>query len=210
MTKLLSYDENRFPDLTKTQITGIHSCALYFVTTGRNAWHSTWVQQYTNGCMHSSIASAKQYTEKLRTQGTVFTIKQQPSICLTTDSGTLFVTQINCSSPLSDYSHDALSPMPKDGTKLIKGAQDNYLVSGANTQGAILSFERSSRFWRTPPPPKNSVIIIATEIVHLKIEPLPTEKLKAWSSYSNGSGYLLGWRERENDIKPNAIKAHTC
>ena len=65
MTKLLSYDENRFPDLTKTQITGIHSCALYFVTTGRNAWHSTWVQQYTNGCMHSSIASAKQYTEKL-------------------------------------------------------------------------------------------------------------------------------------------------
>jgi len=201
------YGINQFPDLAKTQITSVHSCALYYVTTGRNAWHSTWTQQYSNGCMHSSIKSAKQYAEKLRTQGTVFTIKQQPCICLKTESGTVFINQINSMSPLSGYSSDALSPGPKEGAKLIDGARDNYLIPGASTSGAILSFDRSSRFWRVPPPAKNSVIVVASEVADIDTDAIQKRKLKAWSSYSNGGGYLLGWRERENGVSPNAVIA---
>ncbi|WP_143435581.1 hypothetical protein [Henriciella aquimarina] len=206
MTQLSTFDTKNFPTIADTRLLGVRSCLIYYVTTGRNAWHSTWVQQYSNGCMHTSISSAKEYAERLRTQGTVFTIKQQPSIGLLTTSGAVFVTQINTTSPLSDYSEDALHDAPQDGAKLIDGAQNNYMKEGASTLGAILSFDRLSRFWRTPPPAKNSVIIITSEQIDVNIDPIEKEKLKAWSSYSNGSGYLLGWRERENNLSTNAIR----
>jgi hypothetical protein len=205
MTMLLPFDEKQFPSLANTKIKSIRSCVLYFVTTGRNAWHSTWVSYYGTQ-LHLSIDSAKQYAEKARVQGTVFTIKQQPSICLETDDGTLFVTQLWNDVPLSGYSKNALTPTPHGGQKLIEGFQDNYLIPGSLTQGAILSFHPSSRFWRKPPP-LNSILIVATEISNLEIDPIQRGKLKAWSSYSYGSEYLLAWRERMNDINPKWVRA---
>jgi len=158
------------------------------------------------------MASAKQYAEERRIQGTVFTIKLLPSICLTTNEGTLFVTQINTDSPLSDYSKNALIDTPGNSETFIEeGFQDNYLIPGTLIEGAVVSFLPTSRFWRKRQPLEHSIQIVATEFADLEIEPkitrssLQKEKLTVWSSYSNGSNYLLGWGERKNDITPDGV-----
>ncbi len=205
MPALQTFTEKDFPDLSKAKVGTVAPCLIYYVTTGRNAWHSTWVQQYSNGCMHTSLQSAKDYAEKRRTQGTVFTIKEQPALQVRTAKGQLFATQINTSRPLAEYSRDALREQPAHGSKLIKDSRDNYLSKGASALGAALSFDCASRFWRTAPPRKNSVIVVASGDRTLELEPLRRRKLKAWSSFSNGGGYLLGWRERENDTAGRQI-----
>ena len=207
MTALSTFNETQFHDLAKSPINEIVPCLLYYVTTGRNAWHSTWVQHYSPGCMHTSLISAKGHAERRRTQGTVFTIKEQPSLGLLNAEGFVAITQINTNTPLKDYSEEALVATPSNGAKLIEQSKDNYLVEGANTGAAVLSFDVNSRFWRKPPPKKHSVIVVCADQQDLELEPLAMRKLEAWSSYSNGGNYLLGWRERENEVRGAQVAA---
>lgn len=205
MSALNTFSERDFAEMVRGTVKGVSPRIIYYVTTGRNAWHSTWVQQYSNGCMHSSLQSAKNYAEKRRTQGTVFTIKEQPALQICTENGQIIVTQINTTRPLSDYSPDAVRARPAQGAKLIDKASDNYLTAGASALGVALSFDCASRFWRKPPPRRNSVIVVASEDAALELDALRPRKLRAWTSLSNGGGYLLGWRERENETKVNDV-----
>lgn len=205
MNQLATYDEKAFAELARSQIISIEAGIIYYVKTGRNAWHSTWVQQYSNGCMHGSQSSARQYAEKRRTQGTVFTIKELPSLVLQSTKGAVFVTQINTTTPLLDYSAEAIREQPRLGSKLIEGARNNYLVKGATIGSAALSFDWSSRFWRTPPPKRNSVIIVASADTTEVIKTLGRKALQGLSSYSNGGGYLLGWQGQENFVSSEGV-----
>ena len=207
MTALEIFSEKSFKNISAAKVASFRPCVIYYITTGRNAWHSTWIQRYSKGCMHTTIQSAKRHAEKLRTQGTVFTITEYPALQIITASGHIIITQINTKRPLADYSPDAVRAQPPQGAELIDGARDNYLIEGAIASSVVLSFDCSSRFWRKPPPRKNSLIVTASSDAALKVMILTQRKLQAWSSYSNGSGYLLGWRERENNIKGNKIRA---
>ena len=80
--------------LDSSPLKGISRGLLYYVHTGRNAWHSNWVTQYANGCMHTTLESAKEYAEKRRTRGTVFYIKQLPCLVFRSKDTCVLVTEI--------------------------------------------------------------------------------------------------------------------
>lgn len=53
-----------FPDFAEAKVESISPVRLYYVYAGRNAWHSTWVTTYSEGCMHVSFKSAADFVEK--------------------------------------------------------------------------------------------------------------------------------------------------
>lgn len=186
-------------------IKGISRGLLYYVHTGRNAWHSTWVTRYSDGCMHTTMESAKHYAEKKRTRGTVFYIKQLPCLIFRTKKTTLIVTEINNRNPLSGYSPDATTDEVGYGYQKIEGALDNYLKIGAPINGLAMSFLPHSRFWNIPPNPRDSTIILSKNDPALSIGKVNSDDLKAYKSYSMGGNYYLGWKSIEATVKRTAV-----
>ena len=156
--------------------------------------------------MHTTLESAKKHSEDRRTQGTVFNIKEVPAVLLRSKSGCIVVTQINTGNPLAGYSADATTGSVGPNMKKIEGALDNYICRGAPMLGAALSFLPGSRFWKTMPPYKNSVIIISTNETAVEFLPLPTRSFTIKTSFSRGGGYLLGWTDREASITPDGVE----
>ena len=89
--------------LYKRGVVSINLVKLFYVHYGRNAWNSTWIQRYTNGCMHLSFSSACEYAERNRVSGSVFYIREIPSIWICGEKFNLFVTEINTDKPLFKY-----------------------------------------------------------------------------------------------------------
>lgn len=186
---------------------GISGGMVYYVHTGRNAWHSTWVTQYSPGCMHTTLSSAKEYAEALRTRGTVFYIRQLPCLVFRGHGITIVITEINNNNPLGGYSPDATIQDVAAGTKKMKSALDNYLKIGAPLVGVGMSFLPDSRFWIRKPSPRNSVVVLASKNEAISIEKAKSDSLLSWQSFSNGGYYCLGWRSIESHIKRTAVLA---
>lgn len=193
--------------LESSLVTGISRGLIYYVCTGRNAWHSTWVKKYSPGCMHTTIESAKEYAEKLRARGTVFYISQLPCLVFRCKGSAVIITEINNNNPLSGYSADAITKEVAAGFKKIDGAVDNYLKIGSPIDGAAMSFLPSSRFWKHRPSPKNSIIILAINDGSVSIEKVSSDNLLSYKSFSNGGDYYLGWSLFESQTKRVAVLA---
>ena len=191
--------------LDSSPLKGISRGLIYYVHTGRNAWHSTWVTQYANGCMHTTFESAKEYAEKRRTRGTVFYIKQLPCLIFRSQNTCVLVTEINNRNPLSGYSPDATTDDVAYGLNKIEGALNNYLKIGAPINGVAMSFLPNSRFWNVRPSPRDSVIILASNNPAMPVEKVPSDSLLAYKSYSIGGNYYLGWSGIESEIKRLAV-----
>ncbi|WP_150497730.1 hypothetical protein [Roseibium aquae] len=192
MTRLFTFKSDELEPLGRSKIKKLESCIIYYIYQGRNAWHSTWVTQYWSGCMHTTLESAKENAERLRTQGSVFHIQELPALAFRSAKGVLVVTQINTLQPLRYYSADAVSSLP-EGFKRIKGGRENYLSKGAPLMGVAMSFLHSSRFWREAPPAENSVITVSSSDSNLTLKKLTKAKLCTFKSSSFGGGYLLSW-----------------
>jgi hypothetical protein len=207
MTKLFTFIPSRFPGLEKAALEAVSASCLFYLHNGRNAWHSTWVQQYAEGCMHSDERSAKESAERQRTQGSVFYISQIPALLFRTPNGCLAVTEINTTQPLSGYSPDAVLKSSPSGTPLIEGARDCYIEKGAPILGVVRSFDLSSRFWSRRPSPRNSVIVVGTEDPTTAFAPVAQSVPTTIRSYSNGKNYMLGWNQinRSGKAEPGFI-----
>jgi len=191
--------------LDSNPLKGISRGLVYYVHSGRNAWHSTWVTQYANGCMHTTFESAKEYAEKRRARGTVFYIKQLPCLIFRSQNTCVLVTEINSRSPLSGYSPDAKDDDVGYGFNKIEGALDNYLKIGAPINGVAMSFLPNSRFWNVRPGPRDSVVILSCKNPALSVEKVSSDSLLAYKSYSNGGNYYLGWSSIGSEIKRLAV-----
>jgi hypothetical protein len=203
-----TYDEERFPALSKSTVISVESVLIYYVFNGRNAWHSTWVTQYTRNCMHKDFGLAQAQCERNRTQGSVFNIKELPALRISSGAGNLVISQINCETPLLGYSADAILEDVRPGQRKIDNAQDNYIRIGAPISGCALSFAYNSRFWRKRPV-GNYVIILASDDPALQLEKLPRRNLVRHSSFSHGGAYKLGWRQLDSNIKKNGVTSLT-
>lgn len=189
------------------EVKSITEGVVYYVSTGRNAWHNTWIAQYTNGCMHSTLDSAKKYAEKKRTSGTVFYITQLPCIVFRSHKQVLLVTEINNKDPLSGYSSNAMTAeVAPDATKIV-GALDNYIGTGAPLIGVALSFFPTSRFWKARPNTKNAIMLLTHSDKNISVEKKGLKNLRRYTSSSHGSNYYLFWHATESEIKPTAIRA---
>jgi len=200
-----SLNQISVPSLEDSPVQGISRGLVYYVHTGRNAWHSTWVTQYYPGCMHSTLESAKNYAEKRRTRGTVFYIRQLPCLIFRSRKQTILVTEINNRNPLSGYSVNATTEEVAYGYKKIEGALNNYLKVGSPLNGVAMSFLPNSRFWNVRPSPRDSIIILGSTDPSIPIEKVSSDNLHAYKSFSHGGNYYLGWSSIESEIKRLAV-----
>lgn len=204
--QLLNYNESRFPQLKNERVLRKSIRKLYYVHDGRNAWHSTWVQRYLDGCMHSSLSSAKKYAENLRVRGSVYYINEIPALLLESESLVLAVTQLNCTDVLVGYSSNAVTNEAASGKQKIENMRRNYLTRGSPIEGAFLSFEPDSHFWKNTPPPRDSVIRVLCEDSIRDFEPLGKGALGGHKSISCGSQYLLGWSSYEHKTQSDSLR----
>ena len=78
------------PNIGSEIITSISVKKIYYLVTGRNAWHSTWVQHFYKKCISTEIKELERDSVKRRKAGTVFYIEELPALCLEVISGCFF------------------------------------------------------------------------------------------------------------------------
>lgn len=171
---------------------------IYFVHNGRNAWHSTWVQKYYPGCMHSTPEEAIEYCEEKRTNGSVFYIIETPAIIICFNYGKLIATQINTSSPLESYS----PPWLMDSSRHTK-QEENRTPSTIEEITASLNIE--SIHWNKPQQNNQPVILLWLFDHDASIAPITESPLATYRSASHGTKYYLSWSKLEKSISPARV-----
>lgn len=172
--------------------------AVYFVTEGRNAWHSKWVMKYTKNSIHSTLSSAKSFCERNRKSGSVFYIKRLPCLVLVGSENVVIVTEINSDNPLSR--HLLLSDSP--GRDAVV-AENLVVKSLENVSNVRVGFCAYSNVWVSERGKLNSILLMQHK-KRLKLEGNP-ESSSVWRSSSIGSDYSLIWKELDRRVKSVAV-----
>ena len=187
MTTLHSFDDETFSDLAFTCADTITSGLLYFLSRGRNAWHSTWINNYWNGCMHAELISAKSAAERQRKQGSVFYIYEQPALLIRNCFGVIAIVEINSERPLARYPskemHKYISASRYFDTYDIK-----YLMTNDTLVNAFTIINNSQYYSQT-----NNIIAVAIEDAAVKFDKIPKRELKKYVSHPS-SHADLHWR----------------
>src|SRR5258708_8207317 len=158
---------------------------LFYVTTGRNAWWSTWITRYSPGCMHSTIESAKAFCEPSRVQGTVFYIDELPSLAFVVPERALVVSEINTDEFLGRLDFTRLTNL----TAVLP-------VSIMTPRPMTYVFRPESPLWPPTYPKKDSAILSFCSKPETLAEVLPNDQLSSWASSSPGPNYHLNWSTR--------------
>lgn len=171
---------------------------IFFVHDGRNAWHSTWVQKYYPGCMHSTLDEAKKYCEKKRTNGSVFYITEIPVIIVCFRYGKLIATQLNTNMPFESY-HPQNDTIPGDGTRQEKRSMPSTI------EEITTSLNTGCSHWKQPQQHNQPVILLWMFDPSAYITPVENRPLIKYKSFSHGKKYLLGWSTLDKSINPTRI-----
>lgn len=174
---------------------------IYYVLSGRNAWHSTWIREYRFGCMHLSFKAAKQHAESLRRNGSVFYIKEMPALVIQGEISALVVTQINCEAVFQEYS---AAGYPSDSKSI--DMPENQALIGRPLQSIARSFAHDSRYWRVSPPPNNSVLMFTTDRQLKDFEKYKDSSISEYRSASVGGDYALNWQKLPSLSKSNFVR----
>lgn len=163
----------------------VKAVRLYYVTTGRNAWWSTWITRYSPGCMHSTMDSAKAFCQARRVQGTVFYVHELPSIAFIAESRALVVSEINTESFLKRLDAKRLTSI----TTVLP-------VSAMTLRQMAYVFRPESPLWPTDYPRQDSAILSFCSTSNTLAELSAKEELSSYASNSAGSSYYLNWSTR--------------
>ena len=167
-----------------SELKSLKCVTLYLLSTGRNAWHSTWSAKYQrNAALFSSFDEAKAAAEKLRNRGTTFKIVQYPGLAFYSLEGIVALVEFHSSQPFN---------------KLRVEDVDLRLNIGTPIKDAITPFIKADReFWNPPFPSGDSFVNVKTDLSE-DFEPLIENKqLRKWGSVASGSNYYLGWHEED-------------
>ncbi len=172
----------------------VNAVKLFYVSAGRNAWWSTWITRYAEGCMHTTLGSARGYCESRRLQGTVFYVTELPSLAFIAEGRALVVSEINTVSLLSKFNQRRLAKI----TEILPVStmtldQMNYL------------FRSRSELWPLSYPLKDSAILTFCADPKTLQRISPTQKLWSWASRSAGGNAYLGWDLRPFIVKYSAV-----
>lgn len=108
---------------------------------------------------------------------------------------------------MGNYSPNALNDEVPYGKIKIDGYLDNYMVPGAKIEHVVLSFKWDSRFWKIPPPKRDSVIILGTTIPVIIFTELCDNPLSIKKSKSIGGNYPLEWLQLESKISSRFVRS---
>lgn len=181
-----------FQDLSSQVVTAIRAVTVNYCFNGRNAWHSTWITQYSSGCMHRTLDSAKEFAETNRVQGSKFYIKELPAISLDTMCGSVVVTEINTPNPLSQYSVAGHTWANDPRLRSLGPCSGSFPQVGQQVLTGMLSLQPGSRHWPIGKSSVNSVITLFSDS-GTPLNSLKTHKLTSWRSSSRGPGSYLSW-----------------
>jgi hypothetical protein len=157
--------------------TAFHAARLatvHFLTDGRNAWHSTWVNRYFPGAITGRDATARQQAERQRLQGSVFVITPTPALVLQSDKLTLVGVEVN---PRGEF--ERLSEV----------------FDGPFTAGRVLDAYGSAR--------QDSVLWLHAAGNH-RFDDWNGASLFQWRSRSHGGNYRLGWYAHAVAAQPSS------
>ena len=181
-------------DWTEAAFLEVVPFTVYLLSTGRNAWWTTWVERYTGStALYASIEEAKAAAETQRVQGTVFLIEQVPSLAFISNQGMIIASEFGVSQPFSQLDLDKLA---------------NILIIGSSMGVLAIATSVTSKFyWRGEKRTGNTYVqaFAPTETV---LENLPEEqKFQSWKSHAQGTGYFLSWSEEANDRSVDGLTA---
>lgn len=174
-------------------IRSIRAVKLFYVTSGRNAWWTTWITRYFPGCMHATLDSARKYAEQNRVQGTVFYIGELPSIAFDTGEGVLVVSEINTERFFSRFR--------------VKNLQKDFELmprSSITLSQVVDLFRSDSAMWVAGYPLRNSSILSFCDSTEKLVALNRGQRLISWVSSSIGGNQALRWFERPFK------KQHSC
>jgi hypothetical protein len=176
-------------DLTKddeflnSKLKILKGVTLYLLSTGRNAWHSTWSERYRgDAALFSNFDSAKAEAEKSRVRGTKFEIEQYPGLAFYSIKGVVAIVEFFSKQPFDKLKLEVIGDRLKVDTTI---------------KDAIAPFTAAtSEFWKKPFPSENSFVVAKSDLAE-EFEPLISPSfLKKWGSVASGSNYYLGWTEK--------------
>ncbi len=170
-------------ELLDSKLNYLQGVTLYLLSTGRNAWHSTWSERYrSDAALFATFDLAKASAEKSRNRGTKFEIEQFPGLAFYSLSGVIALVEFHSKQSFSKLRLETLT---------------NRLEVGTLLRDAIEPFKAaSSEYWNTPFPSENSFLAVKSDLAE-EFEPLPTPSyLKKWGSVALGSNYYLRWNEK--------------
>lgn len=133
------------PALVHPTLQAATPIVLYFVSYGRNAWHSTWVARYQRNTLMASYKEASHFIGARMTQGTAFKMTVTPGWHLQFSSSSFLVCEINTNQPFS---------------RLREAA---FVVPGLSEEEAKRLLEPTSSIWSGPTPRRDSVIVQQTK-----------------------------------------------
>jgi hypothetical protein len=162
--------------VASARILEAYSSTCWYLTYGRNAWHSTWITRYAPGCVAFDLELLKAKGERDRGPGNVFYIQEMPCLVLLTATATYLILEIN-------------------GGDFITRLQDLL----AETCDVARVVQACSTF------PENTVLSLkANRRVDPPDVPYRHE-LAQMQSEAVGNKYLLNWRRRPAKPYPEAI-----
>lgn len=165
-----------------SELKSLKCVTLYLLSTGRNAWHSTWSTRYQkSAALFSTFEAARNTAETARNRGTTFKITQYPGLAFFSLEGVVALVEFHSN--------------PTFG-KLKQEFIYEYLSIGTPIRDAIAPFVKvDKQFWNPPFPSQDSFVNLKSDLAE-NLEPnLQPSYLKSWNSVASGSNYYLGWHE---------------
>lgn len=164
-------------DLLGAELMGISPVVLYVLSRGRNAWHSTWVTNYSGpSALVNSRNVAKQIAERRRVQGNVFYIAQVPGLLLKSLEGPVALVEFHSRDCFSRWDHERGRQRLRLGTPL----------------GETLRALGPNGLWQGRAPSSDSFISGIADWEPLTVLP-PRKPLERWVSESLGGTSPLVW-----------------
>ncbi|WP_431797019.1 hypothetical protein [Microbacterium kunmingense] len=163
---------------------------FYITTRERNAWWGTTSKQYRGPTsLTCTLAAAKKVAEGWRAQGSAFSIQQVPGLHVMSEWTDVALVEF--------HTNDSYSTWDQTHADEIKaGMPLRDVVDALGPMG----------HWRGTAPSPHSFVsgVLDGEDV---AEPLgPRATFHAWSSYSFGGKYLLGWTEQAGRHKAPGVR----
>ena len=189
------------PHLDVAELIAIDGKTIYYLISGRNAWHSTWVQHYYPNCIATRALDLEKDAEKRREIGSVFYIQELPALCFETNLGIFLATAINSQSPLEHYLPVEFLQTGSINASLSNGEKSSGFYVGQHLGVIVKSFEIPSACWKILPPAKDTIFCLYMAGGTLSdLDSLKDPLLKRSSQPSGGRKNSLCW-----SIKPSQI-----
>jgi len=198
--------ENTSDSLGNEEVRNISIGSVYFVHSGRNTWYGTWSVCYYDGCMHTTLESARKYAESKRKRGTVLYIKQLPCFIFRSRLSTLLITQINESEPFSKFSPDNITNFSESTLESLLGLPKNPLKNGNSIAHVAQSFISIRSFWNPHPLPFDSVILLSHNSPFLQVEQDNLDNLKSLKAFRESGIDRLLWERFGEPAKSTSIQ----